>query len=206
MHFDEKALDWDNDPKKVERASVFAKEISNFIMPNKEMNALEFGCGTGLLSFQLKDNFNKITLADNSEGMIDVLKDKIAQDNIKNFVPFHIKSFENDLKPNDYDVIYTLMTMHHILDLNEILKVFNSILNPGGFLCIADLVSEDGSFHSKYPDFNGHLGFNKDELEKILVSNGFNIEFYNICYEIEQIINGEIKKYPLFLMICKKVK
>ena len=52
MNFDDEAKDWDNDPKKTERAIIFAKEIIDFINPDKTMNALEFGCGTGLLSFQ----------------------------------------------------------------------------------------------------------------------------------------------------------
>ena len=52
-HFDEKAQNWDNDITKVERANIFAREIYNFIQPDRLMNALEFGCGTGLLSYQL---------------------------------------------------------------------------------------------------------------------------------------------------------
>ena len=76
MYFDKEAQDWDNDSQKVERAEVFANEINNFIQPNKKLNALEFGCGTGLLSFKLKDFFKTITLVDNSKGMIAVLQKK----------------------------------------------------------------------------------------------------------------------------------
>jgi len=52
-------------------------EINEFIQPNKKLNALDFGCGTGLLSFKLKDFFKTITLTDNSEGMISVLQEKV---------------------------------------------------------------------------------------------------------------------------------
>jgi ubiquinone/menaquinone biosynthesis C-methylase UbiE len=205
MHFDDEAKDWDNDPKKTERAIVFAKEIIDFIKPDKTLDALEFGCGTGLLSFQLKDYFSSITLADNSEGMIKVLEEKIDKEGVENFKPLHIDSLESDLNINEYDVIYTLMTLHHIPDVDNIVKVFNSILKRGGYLCIADLVKEDGSFHSDHDTFDGHNGFDRNELKDILSNNDFNVEYYNICFEIVKEFDAKIKKYPLFLMICKKV-
>ena len=206
MHFDNEAKDWDNDPEKTERAIVFAKEIIDFIKPDKTLNALEFGCGTGLLSFQLKDSFKTITLADNSEGMIKVLQDKIVKEGVEDFKPLHIDSLESDLKINEYDVIYTLMTLHHIPDVNNIVKVFNSLLKRGGYLCIADLVKEDGSFHSDHDNFDGHNGFDRNELSITLSNNGFNVEYYKICFEIVKEFDDKNKKYPLFLMICKNVR
>jgi len=204
MNFDDEARKWDNDPKKTERAKVFAKEIIDFIKPDKTLDALEFGCGTGLLSFQLKDYFKSITLADSSEGMIKVLEEKIVNAGVENFKPLQIASLESDLKANDYDVIYTLMTLHHIPDVNNIVIVFNSLLKRGGYLCIADLVKEDGSFHAGHDNFDGHNGFDRDELSDILSSNGFDIEHYKIGYEIEKELDDKVVKYPLFLMICKK--
>jgi len=52
-NFDERAKDWDSDPKKVERARVVADAIRSVIPLSKDMHALEYGCGTGLLSFAL---------------------------------------------------------------------------------------------------------------------------------------------------------
>lgn len=205
MYFDNQALEWDNDPQKVERAEVFAKEINDFIKPNNKLNALEFGCGTGLLSFKLKDNFKSITLADNSEGMISVLKEKIDKEGIKNFIPLQIDLFESEIQFPEIDVIYTLMTLHHMPDINETLKAFSSILAPKGFLCIADLVKEDGSFHAHHNGFDGHNGFDKDELSGTLLKSGFNVVYYKECFVIEKKVDEKINKYPLFLMICKKI-
>jgi len=158
-----------------------------------------------LLSFQLKDYFKTITLTDNSEGMIKVLQDKIVKEGVKNFKPLHIDSLNGDLKTKEYDVIYTLMTLHHIPDVNSIVNVFNSILKMGGYLCIADLVKEDGSFHSEHDNFDGHNGFDRNELSVILAKNNFNVEYYKEPFEIVKTINDEEKKYPLFLMISQKV-
>ncbi|HAG16140.1 MAG TPA: class I SAM-dependent methyltransferase [Bacteroidales bacterium] len=203
-NFDTRAQEWDNDPMKVERAVRIAQEIMDFIQPNHTFDAFEFGCGTGLLSFQLKDAFNTITLVDSSEGMIHVLKEKIAKAGIQNFKPLHLDVFEHDLKLDKQDVIYTLMTLHHMVDLNQILKLFYSILKPGGYLCIADLVTEDGSFHAHQGDFDGHKGFDRKELGVVLSNNGFRVEYDHLSYEIEKKVGDALKKYPLFLMIGRK--
>ncbi len=204
MHFDTEAIDWDNDPKKTERAIAFAEEITSYIKPNKNWSALEFGSGTGLLSFQLKNDFNTITLTDTSTGMINVLKDKIKKNNITNFKPLQIDLLEDSINIGTFNVIYTLMTLHHIPELNKILHIFNFLLKPDGYLCIADLVKEDGSFHDEYPDFDGHNGFDKNKLSEILSKNGLEVEYFNICFEIKK--ESENKTYPLFLMICKKTR
>jgi ubiquinone/menaquinone biosynthesis C-methylase UbiE len=99
MNFDEQAVVWDDDLKKIERAKVVAKEIINFIQPDQKLTALEFGCGTGLLSFELKDSFKRITLADNSEGMIKVLKKKIKTSGVNNFDPILLDLSEEDINP-----------------------------------------------------------------------------------------------------------
>ena len=205
MSFDKDAKDWDKDPKKVERAKIFAKEINDFIKPNGVMKAMEFGCGTGLLSYELKEAFHSITLVDNSQGMIEVLREKIKNDGIKNFTPVYLNLLEEDLNQNNFDVIYTLMTLHHIVDLDKILQIFNSMLKVNGYFCIADLVKEDGSFHSDSSTFDGHNGFDKDKLSAILLKNGFEMKSYKICTEAEREIDSKIKKYPLFLMMVEKI-
>jgi ubiquinone/menaquinone biosynthesis C-methylase UbiE len=208
MTFDEKAKNWDNDPQKIERANIFANEIRAFIKPDLQMNALEFGCGTGMQSYFLRNDFKTITLMDTSQGMLDVLEQRIKNENISNFKPVLFDLTNNDFpaESEKFDVIYTSMTMHHIFDINNIINKFNSMLNTGGFLCIADLEKEDGSFHSDQPDFNGHLGFDRKEIDNFFENNGYEIVFYKICFEIEKKSNTNIlKKYPVFLIIGKKI-
>ena len=55
-NFDERAKDWDSDPKKVERARAVAEAIRKAIPLTANMSALEYGCGTGLLSFALQSD------------------------------------------------------------------------------------------------------------------------------------------------------
>ena len=119
------------------------------------MKAIDFGCGTGLLSFSLRNNFGLIKLIDNSPGMISVLEEKVKENKINNFQPLCVDPLVEELGLKDFDVVYSSMTIHHIHDLDKIMRIFNSSLKMGGYLCIADLVTEDGTFHSEHQEFDG---------------------------------------------------
>ncbi|GAB6153801.1 hypothetical protein JCM17380_25510 [Desulfosporosinus burensis] len=144
--FDQMALTWDDDPKKVERAKIVAAEIKRHLVLSKEMTGFEYGCGTGLLSFNLQPHLKKITLADKSQGMLSVLKEKIRQNDLINMFPMNIDLLEDALPNEKYDLIYTLMTLHHVLETEKILKRFHLIMETGGYLCIVDLEEEDGTY------------------------------------------------------------
>jgi len=203
--FDTKAKEWDKNPDKVIRAKKFADEIIAFIPKDKTNNALEYGCGTGLLSFELKDAFKTITLVDTSKGMIDVLKEKIEALNVTNFEPVLADLLEEKTEIANIDVLYMLMTLHHINDMDKAFKVFKNLINTNGYICIADLVEEDGSFHAPELNFDGHKGFSKKELSAKLADYGFIMEYYSEPHTIEKQQVSGIKKYPLFLMIAKRV-
>jgi ubiquinone/menaquinone biosynthesis C-methylase UbiE len=68
--FDVKARDWDKDEMHIQRSLAIARGIEKMIPLHSSMKALEYGAGTGILSFILKDRFSEITLMDNSREMI----------------------------------------------------------------------------------------------------------------------------------------
>jgi len=204
MSFDEKAKDWDNDPKKVERAEILAKKIIQFIHGKNLKKAFEFGCGTGLLSFFLKDSFTEITLADTSKGMLKVCKEKMEVSGVNHFKPL-LLSEENHFESGTLDIIYSLMTLHHVRDLEEVFERFNEMLNTHGFLCIADLDKEDGDFHTATDSLHVHHGFEKEWLTRELNTNGFKVVHYEIFHTIEKIMDsGKVKRFPLFLLFAQK--
>lgn len=204
MNFDQKAKEWDSDPKKVERAGIFAREILSITGPGKVESAVEYGSGTGLVSFQLKDRFSEIILADTSRGMMEVLGEKIRGEKLTHFKPFLIDEATDLLSLSGIDVIYTLLTLHHVKDIDGTFNVFSNILRQGGYLFIGDLVTEDGSFHYKNPEFDGHLGFDTAELKDKLDHNGFDCIEDKVFMTIEREQEEVIKKYPLFILACKK--
>lgn len=205
MDFDSKAQEWDKDPVKVERAKKFAEKITDSLQESKNMIALEFGSGTGQVSLFLHKHFRRIYLIDNSAGMIEVLKNNIRQRNIQNMEPLLKDVMNEATNLNNIDVIYTLMTLHHIEDLNNILKVFKSTLKPGGYLFIGDLEKEDGSFHEHAHDFRGHHGFDREELKEMLAKNDFYETGYHKFFKLtKKLEGGSLKEFPLFFMAARK--
>ena len=203
-NFDERAKDWDSDPKKVERARVVADAIRQAIPLSNEMKALEYGCGTGLLSFALQSDLGQITLADTSLGMLDVLTGKIASAGVTNMHPVKLDLASDPLPTEQYDLTYSLMTLHHIHDANEMLVKFRDLLVPNGYLLVADLDKEDGSFHTD-GSTDVHLGFDRDELQKRVEKIGFGNVRFSTAYEIRKKIGNEEKIFPVFLMTAQKM-
>jgi len=203
MSFDNYAKTWDTD-KRINRAKIIADEIMNSINIIKDSSAMEFGCGTGLVSFNLYEKFKSITLVDSSQGMIDILNSKIDTYKVNNMFPYLLDITNKNSLNMKFDVIYSSMVMHHIQDTEAIIKDFYQMLNKDGCLCIVDLDEEDGSFHQNYPDFDGHNGFNQKEIKTILNKIGFEeIESKTFYYDYKVIDDKKIS-YSLFLMKAKK--
>jgi ubiquinone/menaquinone biosynthesis C-methylase UbiE len=203
MSFDNYAKNWDTD-KRIDRARVIANEISNTIIMDENYSAMEFGCGTGLVSFNLYEKFKSIALIDSSKEMISILNSKIEECQVTNMIPYHLDITNKSSVDMKFDVIYTSMVLHHIQDTKAIIKRFYELLNKDGYLCIVDLDEEDGSFHKNYPEFDGHNGFNQDDLKNTLISCGFKDIESNTFYYDEKIIKSEKVKYSLFLMKGRK--
>jgi ubiquinone/menaquinone biosynthesis C-methylase UbiE len=198
--FDSKAKNWDEVPGRAERANAVAAAIRAQVALSRTMTALEYGCGTGLLSFGLQNELGAITLADSSTGMLEVLKEKIARGGIINMASLRLDLAADPLPAERFNLVYTLMTLHHIPDTAKILASFYSLLQPGGVLCICDLDKEDGSFHSHEDAFDGHNGFDRKELGKELEKAGFNKVRFTTCYTLMK----DGRPYPLFLSVAEK--
>jgi ubiquinone/menaquinone biosynthesis C-methylase UbiE len=203
-NFDERAKDWDADPKRVERARAVADTIRNTVKLSREMKALEYGCGTGLLSFALQPHLGEITLADASQGMLDVLREKIAQSEVTNMVPMRLDLLSDPLPAERYHLTYSLMVLHHIENVQKVLAMFCDLLVPGGTLLVADLDKEDGSFHTD-GSTDVHLGFARDEFQRMVENAGFEDITFRTAYEIKKQIGNEEKIFPVFLMAARKI-
>jgi len=203
-NFDERARDWDSDPKKVERARTVADVIRKAVPLSNDMIALEYGCGTGLLSFALQPDLGEITLADTSQGMLDVLREKINSARVGNMHPVRLDLTSDPLPAERYDLTYSLMTLHHIQDVRSILSKFSDLLAPKGLLLVSDLDKEDGSFHTDGTT-DVHLGFDRDELRKMVEEAGFRNITFSTAYEIRKQIGNEEKVFPVFLMAAQKI-
>ena len=119
--------------------------------------------------------------------MLEVLKKKIAKSAATNMEALNADLLESPKSlSKSFSVIYSAMVLHHIPGLEKIFSAWHSLLLHPGYLCVADLDSDKGMFHG--PEFKGHNGFDRKELQKVVEKVGFaEIKFRTVC---------EIKKVP----------
>jgi ubiquinone/menaquinone biosynthesis C-methylase UbiE len=200
--FDARARDWDKNQRYIDRSEAVAKAMLQTIPFTENMIALEYGSGTALLSFALKDKFEEIVLMDNSLEMTTVTAEKIADQKIQNMKPLFF-DLEHQNYSGKFDIIYNQMVMHHVNDVDVMMSKFYTLLNPGGYLAIADLYTEDGSFHGE--GFIGHLGFDVEQLADKLKTIGYRHLQHQRCYTIEKTDEeGNKSEYPIFLLTASK--
>jgi predicted TPR repeat methyltransferase len=197
--FDEKAATWDS-PAKTGRAQVVAAAVRRKVALSESTRVFEYGAGTGLVSQELATSTGPITLVDPSAGMREVMHTKVAT----GALPASTRIWDLDLStgsvPDErFDLVVTVMTLHHIVDLTPVLDGFANLLDSGGHLCVVDLVKEDGSFH-RDGDFHGHNGFDTHDLSARLESAGFTDVRVEQIHEMVK--NGAT--YPLFLAACTR--
>jgi tRNA (cmo5U34)-methyltransferase len=201
--FDQKAKEWDKNQMHLERTKAVARKLLEMVPITSNMKAMEFGAGTGLLSFYLKDRFPEITLMDSSLEMLKMAEQKMEPGDHLKFTTLFFDLEKEDYKGVLFDIIYSQMVLHHIKDIKAILRKFYHLLGPGGVLAIADLFKEDGLFHDGMADV--HHGFDPAGLSLILEEQGFNPITFDPCFIIRKEISAEeIKEYPVFLLTAKK--
>ena len=206
MDFKGRAKKWDSESM-IKRSEAVAQELDN-ILGNRYENAsvMEYGCATGLISFNFINKFKKITLMDSEDEMLDVVREKIRYYKTKNIFPINIDLTKEEYNDEKFDIIYTSMTLHHIKDTKDIVNKFYNLLNENGILCVMELDKEDGRFHMNEIDFDGHNGFEHDEMEDAFEKAGFNNIRSETFYQDKKIYKDIVIPYSMFYTIGKKIE
>src|SRR5664280_2854459 len=171
-NFDQEAANWDQVPERVKLAQDIAQSMIKEITLTPDMDVLDFGCGTGLLTFALQPFVRSITGVDSSHGMLDFFKTKIKEQNLSNVKADYLDLDKGDFLTGSYHLVISSMTLHHIKNISTLLRQFYSILLPSGRLAVADLEPDDGQFHDNN-DGVFHFGFDREELSLIFMDAGF---------------------------------
>ncbi len=197
--FDELAVTWDEKPSRVENAKKIGQAIVENIPLDKSWKVLDFGAGTGLLTFYIQPYVGEIDAVDNSKGMLEKLKEKAEKAGVKNINPVLKDVEREDLGTEVYDLAISSMTLHHIEDVKSFFKKLYKALKSDRYIAIADLEKEDGTFHSDNEGVH-HFGFSLEELKKLVEEVGFK----DVKVMIVNTIKKNDKAYPVFLLIGKK--
>jgi ubiquinone/menaquinone biosynthesis C-methylase UbiE len=202
--FDKEAASWDEHPARIKLAKDVANAISKQIILTPEMDVMDFGCGTGLLTIQLKPFVRSITGVDSSQGMLDIFNMKIAKLKLNKVNAVLVNLDNGDTLEGNYDLVVCNMTLHHIKEIEPLFDRFYNITAPDGYLCIADLDLDDGQFHN---DTTGvfHFGFDRTALRKVFTEAGFdNVRDTGAAEVVKPSINGEMRRFTVFLMTGQK--
>jgi tRNA (cmo5U34)-methyltransferase len=100
-----------------------------------------------------------------------------------------------------FDLIVSSMTMHHVKDAGRTVSILSNLLRPGGRLAIADLYSEDGTFH---PDKTGvfHHGFDREHMKALFRKSGLADIRDSTAFTIpRETPDGGIRNFPVFLVV-----
>lgn len=172
--FDEEAATWDDDPGHEKRQVAVARAIKESVPLSSGMKAVDVGGGTGRLSILLADVVGAVVVTDPSAGMVQVARERIEAAGLSDRLRAVRADLTTDRLDGTYDVVWSSMALHHVRDLDDLLRSVAALLVDGGRLCIADLDEDpDGAFHADRADFDGHHGFDRKRLAKQLARAGF---------------------------------
>lgn len=199
-HFDSISSSYD-DPEKQTRAREIADAIRAGAGLTGEERMLEYGAGTALVSQELAGDVGSVTLADSSAGMREVAQRKVSDGEL----PASTRIWSLDLTEQgppqeSFDLVVTSLVLHHIQDLGPVLAGFRAMLAPGGQLAVADLDSEDGSFHAHLHDFDGHDGFDRAGLSEQLEQVGFS----DVRVSDASTVVKHGTTFPVFLALARR--
>ena len=191
--FQNKAASYEQDNHRVANVETIASAILSRIDFKPDMEIMDFGSGTGLLLEQIAPSVRSITAVDISQSMNQQLEQK------RNSLPCELKIIEKDLTNSDlnrkFDGIISSMTLHHVDDLKSMFAKLHSMLKPGGFIALADLETEDGSFHKEDTGVF-HFGFSDKELINFATGAGFS----NIEVNPASTVHKPYGDYPVLLL------
>ncbi len=197
--FDAAAKEWDKSHTRVNMATKITSQIIKNIPLQTEHTVMDFGCGTGLVGLNIAPLVGKLVGADLSSGMLENFKTKAAEQGLTN-----VETIQLDPTPNfqnkKFDAIVSAMTIHHIKDPHTVFAAFRDALNDGGYIGIADLAQEDGTFHENNTGVY-HFGFTPEEFASFFTQNGFEKPQITVAHTIEK-PNGN---FDILFCYAKKI-
>jgi cyclopropane fatty-acyl-phospholipid synthase-like methyltransferase len=196
-YFDTRAANWEQNSQRVRNVDNIARAMRQRIDFSPSMALMDFGSGTGLLLERIAPLVGKITAVDTSSAMNEQLAAKRRE------IDCELEILELDLLRTDldrtFDGIVSSMTIHHVEDVASLFRKFHALLNDGGFIAIADLDSEDGSFHGEEVSVF-HTGFDRDALIETARDAGFR----RPRAATASVVQKPGREYPIFLLTANR--
>jgi tRNA (cmo5U34)-methyltransferase len=197
--FDQVAATWDADASRAALAEAVADGIMRSVGSTPAMDVLDFGCGTGLLTLALAPHVRHIVGADASAGMLAVLEEKIRSKHLLSVRPYLVGNARPLASAGRFHLITSSMALHHVRDVPALIAEFATLLHPHGRLALADLDSEDGTFHDADVRDVHHRGFDRAWLRERMLQHGF----VDVRDTTAFVHRRRGREYPVFLMTAE---
>ncbi len=198
--FDARAAEWDANPARVALARAVVGAVRAAVPLRADMRVMDFGAGTGLVSLGLLAEVGEVTAVDASGEMLRVLGEKVKALGIANLHTLHCDIAQAELPPGRFDGIVSSMVLHHLPAVTQVLRRLRPALRPGGWIALADLDTEDGTFHAD-PAGIFHHGFERATVCRWLEEAGFSDTSSREAYRLTRpAADGASRTYPVFLV------
>tara|TARA_B100000965_G_C19488122_1_gene711733 strand:- start:193 stop:921 length:729 start_codon:yes stop_codon:yes gene_type:complete len=112
-------------------------KIKNKILPLKNLNILDIGCGGGLLSEPMTKLGGTVTGIDASYKNIQIAKIHAKKKNLK--ITYKCSSPENFKSNKKFDIILNMEIVEHVNDVNFFIKKSSEHLKKNGTMFVATL-------------------------------------------------------------------
>lgn len=198
--FSDEAATWDEDEGHVERARSVARVVRERVALRRDMDVIEIGGGTGLLSRELAGDIRRATVTDVAPGMVEAAKGALADPRYDGWEARRY-DVEHDPLPQDRcDLVLGLLALHHMGDVAAVTRRCAQLLRPGGQVALVDLDHDpDGHFHAHVHDFDGHDGFTRDDVQAWLEAAGFVDVALSTAGSVTKERDGQEQEFPMFL-------
>ncbi len=183
--------------ERIQIARVSADAIREYLIDAKSKNAIDFGCGTGLVGLNLLNEFKSVLFLDSSQNMIDQVKQKIHNANIRNASTLCFDFETAALSDIRADYIFMAQVLLHIKDIEPVLKRLYDILNDNGHLIIVDFDKNEEIVSELV-----HNGFVQKELIDLMTKIGYKMVQSRTFYTGSNIFMG--RDASLFVLDSQK--
>lgn len=196
--FETIATIYDTD-ERIQIATIIADAIQAYLVDTSNKNAIDFGCGTGLIGMNLLNEFNYMLFLDSSQNMVNQVKQKMDDLHIQKAETLCF-DFEKDGRTDLHtDYIFMAQVLLHIQDVEPLLSKIYDILNPDGHLLIVDFDK-----NSKVVSDMVHNGFDQEHLKEILMKIGYQDIQAKTFYTGSKLFMGQ--DASMFILDAKKRK
>ncbi len=154
--------------ERIQIAKVSSNAIREYLVDTESKNAIDFGCGTGLVGMNLLNEFNSMLFLDTSQNMLHQIKQKISGSNIQNAATLCFDFEKDNLSDLHADYIFMAQVLLHINNVELILSRLYEVLNENGHLLIVDFDKNKNIASDMV-----HNGFNQIELTDCMKKIGY---------------------------------